>query len=126
MKTPARISKKKLFTVTNIFLNTNFPRNRIKTKHCQYLPCMTRRSRGNTTHKYPNINANPEVSHKYSVFALQFDPDSPPAVLAALILLEQNSSFAKTVLSNKDIDSSEFFFIPYSTALIVYQKNINF
>ena len=69
---------------------------------------------------------NPQVSHKYSVFALQFDPDSPPAVLAALILLEQNSSFAKTVLSNKDIDSSEFFFIPYSTALIVYQKNINF
>ena len=88
---------------------------------------MTRRSRGNPTHKYPNINANPQVSHKYSVFALQFDPDSPPAVLAAwLILLEQNSSFAKTVLSNKDIDSSEFFFIPYSTALIVYQKNINF
>ena len=66
------------------FLNTNFPRNRIKTKHCQYLPCMTRRSRGNTTHKYPNINANPEVSHKYSVFALQFDPDSPPRRLGCL------------------------------------------
>ena len=43
-----------------------------------------------------------------------------------------DSPNAKTVFSNKDIDSSEFyenssfFLIPYSTAPTVYQKNINF
>ena len=69
-------------------------KNREKTvqQYCRYCHARQGEVEG-TRHKYTNINANPKVSHKYSVFALQFDPDPPSTVFAAcLILLEQNSS----------------------------------
>ena len=37
--------------------------------------------------KYTNINANPKVSHKYSLFALQFDPDLPSLPPSCLLCL---------------------------------------